>query len=751
MLTNNKEEVELFYFDAYETQPKEINYLSSVPTENRSTLDHVINEVLQYEVLKLKHEEKKSKYRKPSMQDIRRGVKRREVHQQAVPILFMKLKTSRGKEQSFSTDQKDPIHQYNTRRSTKKKARNIKKKPSSKMLRVLLDSGASSTIITRDHVKHLRCKRRLTSTRWKTAGGDIETSTTTEIEFSLPEFSTTRKFTCKNVHVTEKPISQYDVIIGRDLLADLGAILNFDTGFIHIRDEDVAVPMKTADATVETALFIKEDDAIEKATERLSTIKDADYQKADFKKIVNSLKHLVKDGRKKVFHLLKRFEPMFDGKLGKWNDKPYKIELKKDAKPFHAKAYPVAFKHEEMLRKEVERLCRIGVLRKVNRSEWAAPSFPIAKKNGTVRFISDFRELNKMIVRKPFPIPKIQDMLLKLQGFTYATSLDLNMGYYHITLDPASQRLCTIIMPWGKYEYQALPMGLCNSPDIFQERMSELFMGFEYVRTYLDDLLIITKGTLDDHLSKVTTVIKKLQEKGLKINAEKSKFCAKELEYLGYMVTRDGINPTHDKVQALLNIKAPTTRRQLRGFIGMVNFYRDLWIRRSDVSAPLTALCSEKVPFKWLPIHDQAFKTLKRIIAHHTTLTYPDFTKSFDIHTDSSDTQMGAVISQDGKPIAFYSKKLNPSQRNYTTTEKELLAIVETLKEYRTILFGHLITVYTDHKNLTYKVFNTQRVIRWRLICEEYGPVFEIHQRARKYRGRCAFSFGVSTFSEKRI
>jgi hypothetical protein len=129
----------------------------------------------------------------------------------------------------------------------------------------------------------------------------------------------------------------------------------------------------------------------------------------------------------------------------------------------------------------------------VNQSKWAAPSFIIPKKDGTVRFINDFRELNKRINRKPFPIPNIQDMLLNLEGFQYATSLDLNMGYYHIKLCLDSKKLCTLVFPFGKYKMQCLPMGLCNSHDIFQEKMSELFEGFEFVRTYIDNLLALTK------------------------------------------------------------------------------------------------------------------------------------------------------------------------------------------------------------------------------------------------------------------
>jgi len=145
------------------------------------------------------------------------------------------------------------------------------------------------------------------------------------------------------------------------------------------------------------------------------------------------------------------------------------------------------------LKAEVERLLKIGVLKKVNRSEWAAPTFVIPKKDGSARFISDFRELNKRMLRKPHPVPNIQDMPLNLEGFQWATSLDLNMGCCHIRLDPASKQLCTVALPFGKHECQAIPMGLCNSPDIFQEKMSELMDGLAFVRTYIDDLLCLTK------------------------------------------------------------------------------------------------------------------------------------------------------------------------------------------------------------------------------------------------------------------
>ena len=336
-----------------------------------------------------------------------------------------------------------------------------------------------------------------------------------------------------------------------------------------------------------------------------------------------------------------------------------------------------------------------------------------ASETIVVRFLSDFRELNKRIKRQPFPLPKIQDLMLKLEGFSYATSLDLNMGYYHIELDMFSKELCTIVLPWGKYEYQRLPMGLCNSPDIFQEKMSQLMIDLDYVRTYIDDLLVITSGNWTDHLDKLEAVLTRLQNAGLKVNAKKSFFGKPELEYLGYWITRKGIQPLPKKVLAISNIRTPTTTKEVRSFVGMINYYRDMWIRRSEILSPLTKLCSTGTKFVWGEEQQKAFETIKKIVSQEVLLAYPNFNELFEIHTDASAYQLGSVISQKGRPIAFYSRKLTPAQKNYTTTERELLAIVETLKEFKNILLGQRIRVYTDHENLTYKQFNSSRVMRW--------------------------------------
>ena len=590
-------------------------------------------------------------------------------------------------------------------------------------LRALLDSGGSSTMVSEKFVKKLKLKPiHGKTTVWKTPAGTMQTTAKVKAQFMLPEFHENRILEW-NIHVSPDK-GAYDMIIGRDILEDLGIDIHFSTQTVEW--DDAEIPFRDVSQGDWQSFYMQDSCAVQELCQidRAKKILDNDYHKATLDDVSKMQTHLSSDEQKELLSLMQKFEDLFDGTLGRWTHEDYHLELKEGVKPYHARAFPVPRIHYETLRKEVDRLVQVGVLKKTNNSEWAAPTFIIPKKDGKVRFVSDFRELNKRIRRKPYPVPNIQDMLLNLEGFTYATALDLNMGYYHVRLDPDSRKLCTIILPWGKYEYQRLPQGICNGPDIFQEKMAELFDGMEFVRAYIDDLLVLTKGDYADHLQKLEEVFLRIQEAGLKVNAPKSFFARGELEYLGYMITRDGIKPIPKKVEAIQKIAPPKNVKELRSFIGVVNYYRDMWIRRSHVLAPLTSLIStnKKTKWKWEKEHQESFDACKKIIAREVMLSYPDFSKPFEIHTDASHYQLGAVISQDGKPIAFYSRKLNDAQTRYTTTERELLSIVETLKEFRNILLGHRIIVHTDHKNLTYKNFNTERVMRWRLVIEEFGP-----------------------------
>jgi hypothetical protein len=280
-------------------------------------------------------------------------------------------------------------------------------------------------------------------------------------------------------------------------------------------------------------------------------------------------------------------------------------------------------------------------------------------------------------------------------------------------------------------------MGFEGSANIFQAQIMDLTASLKFVRAYMDDLLIITRGILDEHLQKMDTVLTRLCDAGLKVNAAKSLFCALENEYLGYILTREGIKPQPKKVQVILMLNTPNNVKELRHFLRMVQYYRDMWAKQSEMLAPLTDLVGEcgetkttklnntkKKPWRWDQIHQQAFENVKAAIAKETVLAYPDFLKPFEIYTDTSSMQLEAVITQDNRPIAFFSRKLSEMHQKYSVTEIELLAIVETPKEFKGMLWGQDIKVYTDHKNLTIDALGltSDRVYCWRLLLEGYAP-----------------------------
>ena len=218
---------------------------------------------------------------------------------------------------------------------------------------------------------------------------------------------------------------------------------------------------------------------------------------------------------------------------------------------------------------ENERLVTVDVLEKLNQgndSPWAAPSFCQMKKTGNFRFLTDFREVNKCIQRKPFPLPRIGESLQKIEKFKSATAIDLSQGYYSIPLSKNRQEICTTVLPWGKYAYKCLPMGIASAPDIFQTIMIDLLGDLDYALVYIDNILLLQSHgkTEDDHLKKMEVVLKQLNDIGFRANLRKSFFMQQEVEYLGFLLTTEGIRPQPKKIKAMTRIKPPTNSKQLK-------------------------------------------------------------------------------------------------------------------------------------------------------------------------------------------
>ena len=458
----------------------------------------------------------------------------------------------------------------------------------------------------------------------------------------------------------------------------------------------------------------------------LADIRPAEYKKANVDEVAQAQTHLTQKQRDELRDLLRQFPKLFSGELGKYPGRKIHLDIDPTAKPVRRRPYPVAHAHLKLFKDELDRLCQLGVLKKAGASQWSLPTFIIPKKDGTIRWVSDLRELNKVIKRKAYPLPRITDVLRRRSGYKYFTKLDISMQYYTFELDDESKEVCTISTPFGNYQYQRMPMGCCQSSDYAQEIMEAILADIAEIECYIDDVGVFT-DTWQKHLHILDVVLSRLQANNFTINPLKCEWAVQETDFLGHWLTPTGIKPWKKKIEAILKLDRPTSITEVRSFIGAVNFYRDMYPKRSHILDPLHELTGLKKgsQFQWLPKHQMAFDAMKAVMAQDAYIRYPDHNQPFHVFTDASDLQLGAVIMQDNKPVAFYSRKLNSAQRNYTTMEKELLSIVETLKEFRTMLYGcKELHVHTDHKNLTYANLNSQRVMRWRLYLEEYNPIF---------------------------
>jgi hypothetical protein len=236
------------------------------------------------------------------------------------------------------------------------------------------------------------------------------------------------------------------------------------------------------------------------------------------------------------------------------------------------------------------------------------------------------------------------------------------MGYYSMPLSNEAKKLCVISLPWGLYQYKVLPQGIKPATDIFQQRMNSLYHDMDTVDTFLDDTMILGYDTFDAHLSDLIEVLRRLLAAGMQVNAGKCKWFHHTVTYLGYIILRDGIKPQPEKIQGILNMHCSTTQKQVRRFVGMVNFYRDLYPKRAETLAPLTNLCGQNKKFYWSEEPELAFSNIKHQMAQETMITYPQFDKPFIIYTDASEKQIGGIVTQDNKPLGFFSRKLTETQ-----------------------------------------------------------------------------------------
>lgn len=358
--------------------------------------------------------------------------------------------------------------------------------------------------------------------------------------------------------------------------------------------------------------------------------------------------------------------------------------------------------------------------------------FFVEKKDHSLRPCIDYRGLNRITIKNKTPLPLIDPSFEPLSQAQFFTKLDLRNAYHLVRIREGDEWKTAFNTPMGQFEYRVMPFGLTNAPAVFQSLMNNLFRDItsSFAFIYLDDILIFSRS-LTEHQQQVRLVLRRLLENRLYVKPEKCEFHVASVRFLGFVIARGQVEPDPDKIRAVADWPIPGTRKDLQRFLGFANFYRRFVRDFSRVAAPLTALTSTKASFCWTPEAQGAFSKLRSLFTSAPILRHPDSARQFVVEVDASEAGVGAVLSQRDPstqklhPCAFFSKRLSPAEKNYDVGNRELLAVVLALQEWRHWLEGSLqpFWIWTDHKNLAYiqaaRRLNSRQA-RWALFLSRF-------------------------------
>ena len=422
-----------------------------------------------------------------------------------------------------------------------------------------------------------------------------------------------------------------------------------------------------------------------------------------------------------------------------------------ETKRWKARLYPMSPKEKEAMDKELDELLASGRIT-LSKSPIASPAFFVAKKDGRLRMVIDYRKLNGITIKNAYPIPLIPELLNKWKGCVRFTKLDVRAGYHNIRISEGDEWKTAFTTHRGIYEWRVMPFGVSNAPATFQNMMNDIFIT--QIRAgdtepYFDDVIIGTtpdpsgKLSFDEyHEKSVRAVLQTFRENNLYLRPEKCIFSEAAVEYLGFVISGEGVSLDPIKVAAVIDWPIPTCVKHVRQFLGFTGFYRGHVQEYSNYARPLHDLTKKDVKFEWTEACQKGFDNLKEALTKAPCLIHPDFEKPFIIEADASGTGFGAILSQEvnGKrhPIEFMTHSFNATQRNYDTHDRELLAIVEAFRKWRRYLIQspHPTLVISDHSSLQY--FRTaqdlaRRHIRWAVDLSEFD--IKITHRAGKKSG----------------
>lgn len=423
------------------------------------------------------------------------------------------------------------------------------------------------------------------------------------------------------------------------------------------------------------------------------------------------LDHLNQEEKNKLVKVISRYSYQFylpGDKLQATDVFTHRIELT-DSAPVYIRQYRHAHVQKEELNRQIQEMVRDGIIQ-ASISPYNAPCFLVPKKIDSSgkqkwRLVIDYRALNEKVVNVCHPLPNITDILDQLGKSVYFSTMDLASGFYQIPLEPSSRPLTAFSTPFGHWEFLRTPMGLRTSSSVFQKMMNKICSGLQGVEmlVYMDDAILYSQ-TLDEHIGKLGRFLDKMKSAKLTLKPEKCSFLCKEITYLGHVVSSKGVSPDPRKVEAVKEFPVPVNKKNVKQFLGLVGYYRRFIKDLAKIARPLYKLLKKEVRFEWTADQQQAFETLTNILSTPPLLQHPDFKSEFIITCDASDYAAGAVLSQGsiGKdpPIAYASRLFGKAEKNYSTSEKELLAMIFGVEQFRPYIYGTRFTLVTDHRPL---------------------------------------------------
>lgn len=473
------------------------------------------------------------------------------------------------------------------------------------------------------------------------------------------------------------------------------------------------------------------DNQVSKPSNRVTSMitMDSDALKETIRDIEIRNPEIKNNESKELLTVFNKNHKVFSDKPGLIKEFEAEIALSEE-NPFIGRSYPIPFHKRQAVQRELDYLLENNIIERSN-SPYSNSLVAVTKKDGSTRICLDSRKINKYIIGDCERTEKVETILQRFSGTRYLSSIDLTQGFLQVSLKKESRKYVAFTFNGANYAYQRLPFGLKTSSATFIKAMSHIFKGHfdTFMTTYVDDILIFSKS-VEDHINHVSMVLDRLAEYGATIKLSKCKFFQSEINFLGYIISANGITMDPEKVNKILELKDPKNVKELQSVLGLMNYYRCFHHNYSELASKFSHLLTGKSKWIWGSDESENFEILKKEFLKSVMLKHPDFQKEYYIGTDASDISIACVLYQvdiesNQKVIMFASRKLLEAEKAYSITEKELLALVYACNKFRAYLIGHhKIIVRTDHKSLTFLTnckLTHGRLLRWVLVLQEFN------------------------------